>query len=153
MLTLIEAGSDDVASLAGLERELFQYDVISPRQMRYLIKSDTAIVVKAELDSSTVGSMILLRRSNSKVLRIYSIGVIETIRNTGIGHNLLHYAENRLVEFGCNRMHLEVNVHNTKGLIFFLSSGFFLYGRKNNYYTDGAMALLLRKEIDCGDPQ
>lgn len=81
MLTLVDATLEDVNILTDIEKAVFDYDVISLKQMRYLIKSGTAIVVKAVVPEDTIaGYMVLLRRRNSKVLRIYSICVLQDYR-------------------------------------------------------------------------
>lgn len=148
MLKIVEATREDVGTLSAIEKLIFQYDVISPRQMLYLLKSATATIVKAEVDSNIVGYMVLLRRKNSKVLRIYSIGILAALSRLGIGLEFLRYAEQCSRDFGCNRLQIEVHTLNKIALMFFFSAGFCLYGRKSNYYTDGAMALLLRKWVE-----
>lgn len=148
MLNVSEATIEDVNILADIEKTVFEYDLISIKQMRYLIKSSTAMVVKAQLpDDTTVGYMVLLRRSNSSILRLYSIGVLQEYRNSGAGRHLLQSAEQLCDNTGCDALHLEVQMQNKEALVFYLAAGFSLYGRKNGYYTDGSTALLLRKQV------
>ncbi len=148
MLTLVDATLEDVNILTDIEKAVFDYDVISLKQMRYLIKSGTAIVVKAVVPEDTIaGYMVLLRRRNSKVLRIYSICVLQDYRKKGVGRFLLRSAEEVCGTTGCDRLHLEVQMNNKQALLFYLTAGFTLYGRKGCYYTDGSTALLLRKQV------
>ena len=71
----IEAASPaDLPSLLKIETSSFDYDVITARQMRYLLRSSTAVVAKAVSAAATIGCMILLTRKNSRSIRIYSLG-------------------------------------------------------------------------------
>lgn len=147
MIKISEATLDDVKALTDIEKTIFQYDVISKKQVRHLIKSETAIVVKAALHNTMiVGYLVLLRRRNSKVLRIYSLGVLPDYRNLGVGKQLLQKAEEWCDSLGCECVQLEIQVQNKPALLFYLASGYSLYGRKDEYYTDGSTALLLRKQ-------
>lgn len=148
MVTLAEATLRDADILAEIEKLIFQYDVISLRQMRYLIMSKAAIVMKAFLsDGTIVGYMVLLRRSNSKVLRLYSLAVRQNYRSAGVGRLLLKCAEGVCGNTGCDRLQLEVQMQNKQALLFYLSAGYTLYGRRSGYYTDGSTALLLRRQV------
>ena len=144
------ASLNDLHTLSDMERKIFDYDVVTFKQMKYLLNSKTAIVAKAVLNGLVVGYMILLTRKNSRVLRIYSLGVSTEERRLGFGRRLLQHAEKCAAERGCERVHLELHVNNTPALIFYLAEGYSLYGRREGYYTDGAQALLLRKYIFAG---
>lgn len=150
MLQLVEASGGDIDVLSEMEHRLFDYDIISYRQMRYLLHSATASVIMAEVQARAVGYMILLRRKNSAGVRIYSIGVLEEARQHGIGKKLLQFAETDSVRRGCDRLQMEVRMTNSSAIVFYLSSGFSLHGRKNDYYTDGSSALCLRKYLSKG---
>lgn len=151
MLRIRDAGFGDLPALVDIENGIFQYDVISPRQMRYLLRSDTAMVMKAEQGNAIVGYMVLLRRRNCTALRIYSLGVVQEARQLGIGNQLLLWAELQTTRVGCNRLSLELHMQNRGALIFYLAAGFCIYGRKTDYYTDGSSALLLRKYVASGE--
>jgi [ribosomal protein S18]-alanine N-acetyltransferase len=148
MIKISEATLDDVTSLTEIEKTIFQYDVISKKQIRHLIKSETALVVKAALyTTAIIGYLVLLRRRNSKVLRIYSLGVLPDYRNLGVGKQLLQKAEELSDNLNCECLQLEIQVQNKSALLFYLAAGYSLYGRKDGYYTDGSAALLLRKQL------
>ena len=65
----------------------------------------------------------------------------------GVGQTLLHLAESQARDRGCDRIHLEVQATNIPALFFYLSAGYCLFGRTGNYYSDGGMALRLRKRL------
>lgn len=151
MLDISKASPNDLPTLVELERTIFNYDLISPRQMRYLLQSPSAVVCKAVFCKTVVGYMVVLTRRNSTVGRLYSIGVRPEARALGIGRSLLHHAESITAHRGCNRVHLEVHAANESALRFYQHAGYSLFEQKENYYSDGALALRLRKFIDCGE--
>lgn len=137
----------DLENLLGIEQSSFGYDVITRRQMRYLLGSKTAVVVKAVLRGTTIGYMVMLSRRNSSIVRIYSLAVTAEERRLGFGRIMLEHAEEYCRENGFECIHLELHAKNRSGLVFYLATGYCLYGRKENYYTDGGAVLLLRKYI------
>jgi len=153
MLDISNASPDDLAALVELERTIFHYDLISPKQMRYLLQSPSAVVCKAVFCKTVVGYLVVLTRRNSTVGRLYSIGVRPEARALGIGRSLLYYAECITAGRGCNRVHLEVHAANDSALRFYQHAGYSLFGQRENYYSDGALALRLRKFIPCGEVQ
>lgn len=66
LIQIMRADSGDLRPLCELENRTFTYDVISGRQMRYLLKSHSAMVYKAVSNEQLVGSMILLSRKKVK---------------------------------------------------------------------------------------
>ncbi|TKB10731.1 N-acetyltransferase [Desulforhopalus sp. IMCC35007] len=152
MFTLTHATIDDLTALVDLEKSIFHYDIISPRQMRYLLNSKTALVIKAELGNLLVGYMIILRRCRSRILRIYSLGVRQDARKLGVGRQLLTVAEQYLQETGCEILSLEVQAQNSAAQLFYLAAGFVILGTKEGFYTDGSSALVMRKQIPIMEP-
>jgi ribosomal protein S18 acetylase RimI-like enzyme len=152
MFTLTHATIDDLATLVDLEKSIFQYDIISPRQMRYLLNSKTALVIKAELGNLLVGYMVILRRCGSRVLRIYSLGVRQDARKLGVGRQLLSLAEQYLQETGCKTLSLEVQEQNSAAQLFYLTAGFVIHKTKEGFYTDGSSALVMKKQFPMMEP-
>lgn len=142
------ASQADLEDLLVIEQSSFGYDVITRRQMRYLLGSKTAVVVKAVLRDTIVGYMVMLLRRNSSIVRIYSLAVAAEERRLGFGRIMLEYAEEYCRENGFERIHLELHIKNRSGLVFYLATGYSLCGRKENYYTDGGAVLRLRKYIN-----
>lgn len=64
-IKIARADIHDLEQLCDLENTAFTYDVISKRQMRYLLTSFSALVYKAMAEESLVGSMILLTRKKA----------------------------------------------------------------------------------------
>jgi hypothetical protein len=59
VVVLRDASLGDLPALVDIEHDIFQYDVISPRQMRYLLRSETAMVIIADQGGGIVGYMFL----------------------------------------------------------------------------------------------
>lgn len=137
----------DRGDLIRLENELFSCDRISPRQFRYLINRANSIVVKVEQEKTILGYMILLQRSNSSKLRLYSIAVAPWARKLGVAKHLLDHAEQVAVQHHYSVIILEVCENNASATQLYRSAGFIKYGEKPGYYEDGCTALLFVKQI------
>ncbi len=144
-IILRKAGLADARMLACMEQRIFGYDLITPRQMRYLLKSKSSEVVVAMMDGAAVGYMVMLKRSGCSVARLYSLGVLPEARKKGVARALLQQCEQLAMASGCNRIHLEVHVNNQPGFMLYLLAGYSLHARKEHYYSDGGDALCLRK--------
>ena len=151
MIAIIPATPYDLQRLTELEEQLFSSDRISRRQFRYLLTRANSIVVKAESVETLLGYMVLLKRKNSRNLRIYSIGVATHARNQGMAGKLLNYVEEMARHHQRNRLILEVCIHNESAIRLYKNVGFIEYDRKTNYYEDGCTALLLHKIIPLSE--
>lgn len=147
MVEILPATIADLDRLVHLENELFISDRIPRRQFRYLLTKANSIVAKIGQKEKLVGYLVLLKRSNSRRLRIYSIGISREARNRGYGQELVRFAERIAQQNGLQRLTLEVCEHNNTALQLYQKAGFSPYGIKPHYYEDGCNALLLEKEI------
>lgn len=142
------ASGDDWFALGELECSVFDYDVISFRQMKYLLSRPGAIFFKARSsDGSLVGYIALLTRKKSYKVRIYSLAVLSSARGHGVGGALLRAAEQYAAEAGFTTMCLEQKEGNSPALHLYLSHGYIISGTRSAYYTDGSDALLLQKYL------
>lgn len=151
MTTIIPAEPGDIPQLTTLENHSFTSDRISRRQFRYLLTRANATIVKAVHNGVLAGYMVLLRRKNSRKLRIYSIGVAFSARKQGIGRKLLAHAEKLAISCRCRQLTLEVCEYNIPAKLLYSDRGFHQYGLKKNYYEDGCTALLFHKNIVTED--
>lgn len=151
MAPIVPADLGDLPHLTALENQSFSCDRISRRQFRYLMTKANSIIVKAVHHGTLAGYMVLLKRKNSRKLRIYSISVALSARKQGIGRELLAHAEKLATTCHCCQLTLEVCEHNSSALQLYRDAGFHQYGLKKNYYEDGCTALLLKKNIVVED--
>jgi ribosomal protein S18 acetylase RimI-like enzyme len=147
MTQICTAAIKDLDSLVEMENLLFVGDRISRRQFRYLLTKANSIVLKAEQEGSVAGYMILLKRRNSTVLRVYSIGVVPSCRKRGIARALMSYAENCGRDHGYTQLSLEVCEKNESAVQLYKNAGFCLVSIKMNYYEDGCDALHMVKTL------
>lgn len=137
----------DLELLAAMEQRIFGYDLITRRQMKYLLQSPCARVVIAEENGDMLGYSVLLTRKGSSVIRLYSLGVLPEARHRGIARMLLAYVECYAGKTGRSSIHLEVHAGNMAGILLYLAEGYSLTRRKEQYYTDGAPALCMEKSM------
>ncbi len=143
----------DVNQLVVLEQTLFLTDCCSRKNFRYLIQHATVIVVRTEKTSTIIGYAILLKRKNSRKMRIYSLGVAPSTRNTGIGAKLVAALEAIASKATCTTLTLEVSDNNKDAIRLYTNFGFEQYGFRYGYYEDGGHAILMRKNLPGPPPQ
>ncbi|MEE4242631.1 MAG: N-acetyltransferase [Desulfopila sp.] len=147
MTKICTAAITDLDSLVEMENLLFVGDRISRRQFRYLLTKANGIVLKAEEEGRVVGYMILLKRKNSTILRVYSIGVTPSYRKRGIAGAMISYAENCGRDHGYTQLSLEVCEKNESAVQLYKNAGFCPVSIKKKYYEDGCDALHMVKTL------
>ena len=148
-LVIREARRTDINALAKLEAECFSTDRLSRRSLASLTRSPSAFVVLAQR-KAPVGYAVLLTRRGAFSARLYSIAVSPAIAGSGIGTRLLQAAEDEARRRGASRMHLEVRADNASAIHLYKKMGYRLVGRRDNYYEDGAPALLFARQLSTG---
>lgn len=136
----------DVDDLARLETELFYTDRCSRRSFRALIAKQRVVVLRDDLGGIT-GYAILLARSNSKKMRLYSFGIVAASRRQGQAGALLAKLEEMARAAGCHTLTLEVGDGNHAAVAFYAKHGFVQHGFRLHYYEDGGHALLMQKTL------
>jgi len=136
----------DVDTLARLENELFFTDRCSRRSFRTLIGKNRVVVVRAP-EGGIAGYAILLGRSNSKKMRLYSFGIVAASRHLGLAGALLERLEDIARTAGCHTLTLEVGDGNHAAIAFYAKRGFVQYGFRLHYYEDGGHAILMKKSL------
>lgn len=142
-----KADLTDLNAILKIEREGFEWDGFSRKQMKYLIKSSSSGFFVGETDGSVVGYMILLLRQNSHHIRIYSIAVSEAARGKGVGQSFLQLAEKWALEKTKNRLKLEVRTTNTAAINLYKRNQFSSAKVVPGYYHDGGDALIMLKKL------
>lgn len=125
--------------LMSLETKVFATDTFTRRSIKRFIERGNVIV--ALKNNEVLGSVISLKRKDSKVTRIYSLAVDPDYHDKGIGSRLLKAVENMSTE-----IRLEVREDNHHAISFYTRHGYKVFGRIRNYYKDGATALRMHKE-------
>ncbi len=137
----------DVNQLIDLENKCFNTDRFSKNQFKYLVEKANGFVFIFENEKKIIGSIILLKRKNSKILRIYSIAVNPNYQGQGIAGKLLKQAEKIAIDYKMRILSLEVKTTNESAIRLYQKRGFNTISAKENYYNDGNTALVMQKEI------
>jgi [ribosomal protein S18]-alanine N-acetyltransferase len=139
------ARASDVDALAALEKSAFDADRISKTSFRRMVASGSATILVATGEGAVEGYCAVLFRAGSRKARLYSIAVRPG--NGGIGRALLAAAENAAAARGSGQMRLEVREDNSRAIALYEKSGYRPFGRKPDYYADGATALRYSKPL------
>jgi ribosomal protein S18 acetylase RimI-like enzyme len=131
-----------------LEDACFECDRILRRNLLGLLRSPSACCLGAFLRGQLIGSMVLLFRRNTRVVRIYSVAVASSHRGQGIARKLLVRAEREARSRGCNRIRLEVRLDNMPAIRLYESLGFEDKQVLPGYYADGTHAMVYWKQLD-----
>jgi [ribosomal protein S18]-alanine N-acetyltransferase len=146
-IMLREAAPQDIPAICSIENESFSTEAFSKKQFFNLLKSKNSFFIVAVIGENISGYMILMQRSRSFSLRIYSIAVHNSARNLHIGSRLIKYAEHIAHVNDKLKITLEVSVNNTSAFGFYLKNGFTLTGLIPEYYKDKSDAWKMEKKI------
>ncbi len=98
------------------------------------------------------GAGLVLARMAGDEAEILTFGVIPEARRRGHGAALLREAVAAARAKGAGAMFLEAAAGNAPALALYAREGFAEVGRRRRYYSDGADALVLRRELPAGRP-
>ncbi len=144
------ARASDVDALAALENAVFEADRISRKSFRNMVGSASATVLVAAAPDAIAGYCAVLFRTGSRKARLYSIAARPG--KSGVGRALLGAAEEAAVVRGSEELRLEVREDNARAISLYEKSGYRRFGRKPDYYADGAAALLYQKPLHSAEP-
>ena len=137
----------DLDAIVALEEVVFTGDRLSRRSLRAFIQSSRQGVLAAMLDGKLAGYALVVLRQGSSVARIYSIAVDPAFGRQGVGRALLHACEHYAHRHGRRTLRLEVRHDNGAAIALYEQLNFHRFGRREDYYNDGAAALRLEKPI------
>jgi len=148
-ITLRRAGAADVPGILALEA-LFPTDRISPRGLRRLLRVPSAriwVAVGPAPQRAVLGALVLLTRSGSGVVRIYSLAVSPPARGLGLAKALVQRAERAARRDGKHSVSLEVRADNAAARVLYARLGYVERARLPRYYEDGSDGLRLRRRL------
>jgi [ribosomal protein S18]-alanine N-acetyltransferase len=137
----------DLDALCRLENRAFETDRTSRRSLHRLLLSPSAAVMVARSDGDIAGVAVILFRANSRIARLYSIGVAPHHTGRGIASALIAVAENAARGRKCRVMRLEVHEKNHGAIKLYLKAGYHEFGRHRHYYQDRGDALRFEKRL------
>lgn len=143
---LRDATVEDIDRLVAIENGAFATDRISRRSFRRQIASPTLALVVALFDRTVHGYVLVAFRKGAHHARIYSLAV-DKVHGRGVGRQLMAAAEALARERGYSTVRLEVNEANHRAIGIYERGGYAKIGRREDYYEDGAAALLYEKPL------
>ncbi len=146
-ISIRKVAHQDLPDILRIENESFNSEAFSKQQFIRHLKNPNSFFLAAVLKSKIAGYIILLKRSGSKNLRIYSIAVSKESRNRHIGTLLLNISEKIAEAENKTAITLEVSINNPGAIAFYNKHGFTISGRISVYYLDGSDALKMIKYI------
>jgi ribosomal protein S18 acetylase RimI-like enzyme len=136
----------DVDRLVEIENRIFAGDRISRRSFLRYLTAPTCVIIVAALSGEIAGYALVAFRMNSRKARIYSLAV-ESAEGRGIGGALLGACEDAACRHGKTSIHLEVDESNARAIRLYDRFDFREIGRREDYYENGAAALLFEKTL------
>ncbi len=144
-----EAVVADIPALINIELTCFSSDLISRRQMHYLIKKAKRIflVVCHAENHDILGYALCLTPRGRKAARLYSIAILPHFRGFHIGTTLLEVLCQQLTAEGYHACMLEVRASDKKTQAMYQKIGFIINRQVPHYYEDGENALRMRLNL------
>ena len=146
-LVFRDAEKRDIKQLVAIENRCFSQDRLSARSFHWMLEKGHADIILAEQDNIPVGYALLLYRKGTSLARLYSFAVLPEYRGGGIGAALLKTAEQRVREYDCVYLRLEVRPDNTGAIALYKRLGYRQFDIKEDYYEDHSEALCFEKRI------
>lgn len=137
----------DLAGLVALEQMSFASDRLSKRRFQHWIKADHRLFLVAQLEDRIVGYGLVFLHRGTRLARLYSLAIDQTVRGRGIGRRLLSALEEEAADLGRLHMRLEVATDNESAIRLYDSTGYRQFGIHVDYYENHADALRMQKCI------
>ncbi|MSR88334.1 MAG: N-acetyltransferase [Candidatus Margulisbacteria bacterium] len=139
------ASLSDLDALAALEKDAFSYDLISPRQWKYILTKANATV---RLTCDNDGYALLFFRKNSAKARLYSLAVSDSARGKGVGAALLEDIYACAKQKHCTEVVAETKHTNKAMQHIFENAGWNVFGTYRVYYKDGTDAIRYHIKVE-----
>jgi [ribosomal protein S18]-alanine N-acetyltransferase len=146
MITYREMIALDIPVLVGMEKEIYPESPWSAAQFREELAGvpKTRKYVVATLDNEIIGyggAAIA-----GEVVDIHTLTVIPKFRRQGIATQMLQQLENWATSKGIFTFMLEMREGNLEAQPLYEKHGYSVISRRDNYYSPGIHALIMRKE-------
>ncbi len=142
-----KAQPGDLNEILELEKQCFFSDAFLQHQFYYFIHKSKSEFVVVRNPDKIIAYLIIQIRKNSRKYRIYSLAIAPEARGTGIGKELLEYAERLARKNNIPIITLEVSEKNVAAVNLYKKKGFQIEKTRAGYYADGSPAWIMVKEI------
>jgi [ribosomal protein S18]-alanine N-acetyltransferase len=116
-------------------------------ELSYFMTRDGAETIVAEEDGQIVAFIIMEVHRTRRTATVITLDVREAYRRRGYGTQLLHRAEEILVDYGVEVYDLQVDVTNRNAIQFYKKHAFEVVRTLRNYYANGHDAYLMVKDL------
>ncbi len=142
-----KAKLSDLTQLVDLENSCFNYDCLSRRNFKWMIKKAHSLFLVIEYKSSLIGYGLVLINSGTSLARLYSICSRKEYQGYGLATQLIQALETLASQEDCAYLRLEVKSDNRGAIKLYERLGYVKFTEKENYYDDGKAALCFEKRI------
>lgn len=136
MLLLRVATLADAAALATLEKQVFDYEILTLQRFRYLLSKAQARCWLIGEEGKAFAYLLVFFRKNSYLLRIYGLAVAAECRGQGLAQRLMITLEDWAKNQGYRALVLEVRSDNLQAIEFYKKQGFVKKKLLKNYYGE-----------------
>jgi [ribosomal protein S18]-alanine N-acetyltransferase len=147
-ITIRAAEIGDLDAILALELAVFSSDRLSRRSLRAFIASPHRPLLVAISGGALAGYALVALRKGAAAARLYSIAVAPRAGRQGIGRALMAACARYASAHGRSALRLEVRADNSGAIALYERLGFHRFGRRDDYYADGATALRFEKQLD-----
>jgi [ribosomal protein S18]-alanine N-acetyltransferase len=137
----------DLDAIERLERQVFSGDLLSRRSLRDFIQAPHRPLLLASDNEGLAGYALVVLPRGGRVARLYSIAVDPGRARRGVGRALVAAAQTYALGQGRQTLRLEVREDNHAAVALYERLGFCRFGRREDFYADGAAALRLEKRL------
>jgi len=138
--SIFKAQPEQLSQIMQIEKLCFDSEAFNQRQMQYLIRSQNYFYV-IESEGCVAAYIILLKRKNSKSLRLYAIAVAPFARGKGYAKKLISKAIEIARQNEYKMLSLEVKTDNHAAISLYQSLGFQKLKLLTAYYKDHSDAV------------
>lgn len=142
-----QAERDDLDALLQIEQQSFRSDLLSRRQLRYLLTRANAFTLLAASGSTVVGYCIYLTPALPRPARLYSLAVSPAFRGRGIASTLIKKVLDHSRRLGYAHCRLEVRKKDRKARRLYEGFGFVKLEELAQYYQDGADGIRMERRL------
>ena len=146
-LEVNDAIPTDIDEIVSIENSSFDIEAFSRSQFKYLIAHASGKFLVVRYNGHMVAYISLLKRKDTRHLRIYSIAISPQMRGMGIGQLLIDKAIEYAVANNLDTISLEVRTDNIPALALYEKNGFEKSKLLYRYYGDNIDAYYMRKLI------
>ncbi|MBE0469240.1 MAG: GNAT family N-acetyltransferase/peptidase C39 family protein [Methyloprofundus sp.] len=143
----------DVKALVFVENSCFEQDKMTQRNFLWMLEKAHADIILLEVDDTIAGYGLLLYRSGTSLVRLYSLAILPNQRGSGLGKALMQQLELTAQQHDCVYLRLEVRPDNERAITLYQGLGYRQFNRKQDYYEDHSEALCFEKRIIYPQPE